>query len=224
MLSVQIDQYIHTTLSLSWNLAKLREAANCINEVSSLLAGNEIEPAAREKLLTVRSALGSLSSTGIFSKSQHSELSDIPGDLQRIGIYTCYCFQWAIFDRFVISRVFQAVDGGLLSEDVSARLRRKKNNTKDFLKLLHDGAIQERTPFWHILPWPGPNKDLLEVDYSDLTRIREIRNKYVHSVNEDMLKEISSEDFNTYKKDMWILRLFAQNVDQDCWRLRENQA
>lgn len=159
-----------------------------------------------------------MTTSGLF-KERQAELPDIPGDMKTLSIYTCYCFQWSIFERFVVERVMTAVDHDMVPKDVASKLKQKKNNTKDFLKLLDKGAISSSSPFMHLLSQIGSDGNFMKIGYSDLDRIRKRRNQFIHSVDGVMLAGISEADFESYTEDMWTLRLFAQNVDQDCSRL-----
>lgn len=216
MLSAQIDQFLHATLILANNFRNLREAASRSDKLSSILDNSSVGDEEKVGLVSMRRALNSMTTSGLFMESPHSEFSDIPGDMKRLSIYTCYCFQWSIFERFVVNRVMQAVDDDMVPKDVAPKLKRKKNNTKDFLKLLDKGAISNSSPFMHLLPKIDSDGNFVKISYSDLDRIRERRNQFIHSVDGDMLAGISEADFKSYNEDMWTLRLFAQNVDQDC--------
>ena len=80
------------------------------------------------------------------------------------------------------------------------------------MDLLND-EVFENSPFDYILPEIDSNGNFVKIGYNELDTIRKRRNKFVHSIlnnsfdNENIMKLQKS-----YDKDMWILRLYAQNV------------
>lgn len=63
------------------------------------------------------------------------------------------------------------------------------------------------------MPEMDSSGNFVKIGYNELDTIRKRRNKFVHSIlnnsfdNENIMKLQKS-----YDKDMWILRLYAQNV------------
>ena len=80
------------------------------------------------------------------------------------------------------------------------------------MDLLND-EVFENSPFDYIMPEMDSSGNFVKIGYNELDTIRKRRNKFVHSVlnnsfdNENIMKLQKS-----YDKDMWILRLYAQNV------------
>lgn len=73
--------------------------------------------------------------------------------------------------------------------------------------------VFENSPFDYIMPEMDSRGNFVKIGYNELDTIRKRRNKFVHSIlnnsfdNENIMKLQKS-----YDKDMWILRLYAQNV------------
>ena len=73
--------------------------------------------------------------------------------------------------------------------------------------------VFENSPFHYIMPEMDSSGNFVKIGYNELDTIRKRRNKFVHSIlnnsfdNENIMKLQKS-----YDKDMWILRLYAQNV------------
>ena len=73
-------------------------------------------------------AIGGLSymgTTGIFSNEDELIPGKVSADMHNFAFYTCFCFQWNLFENFVKKMVECAIDSGALSTDVSDELRRK---------------------------------------------------------------------------------------------------
>lgn len=99
-----------------------------------------------------------------------------------------------------------------MSESILKKLKNSKGKTKRMLDILNTDVF-EQSPFSTILPFYCNNSNFKQVAYSDLNIIRERRNSFVHSI---FSKEIDINKIillqRQYNDDMWILRLFAQNV------------
>ena len=42
-----------------------------------------------------------METTGIYSDTSRPELEDLPNDMINFGFYTCFCFQWTLFENFI---------------------------------------------------------------------------------------------------------------------------
>lgn len=72
-----------------------------------------------------------------------------------------------------------------------------------------------------VVSWaPSTEASTETCDYSDLNRIRELRNQFIHGIEDP---EITSESImakqRRYERSMWILRQFASNTQQDVQQL-----
>jgi hypothetical protein len=57
--------------------------------------------------------------------------------------------------------------------------------------------------------------------YKDLDQIRVQRNEFIHAVTDaSILPNTETEKERFYERSMWILRLFAGNIDQDVQAIR----
>ena len=73
--------------------------------------------------------------------------------------------------------------------------------------------VFENSPFDYTLPEIDSNGNFVKIGYNELDTIRKRRNKFVHSVlNNSFDNENIMKLQKLYDKDMWMLRLYAQNV------------
>ena len=150
--------------------------------------------------------------TNIFSDKDPCGLGDLVYDMQIFSYVTCYCYQWNLFESFVSYIVDKLSKSNKLKVDILNKLKCCKGKTKKLLDLLND-EVFENSPFDYIMPEMGSSGNFVKIGYNELDTIRKRRNKFVHSIlnnsfdNENIMKLQKS-----YDKDMWILRLYAQNV------------
>lgn len=73
--------------------------------------------------------------------------------------------------------------------------------------------VFENSPFEYLLPEIDNNGNFIKIGYDELDVIRKRRNKFVHSIlNSGFEDENIIKLQKLYDTDMWILRLYAQNV------------
>lgn len=157
-----------------------------------------------------------MSATNIFNDTVAGAISNIPFDLWNFGYYSCYCFQWTLFENFTKERTLEAADSGKMSADVRRRLHAIERKTEQFLGMIESGAVFGRTPFVTILPVVGWEFKMERCTYADLNRIRERRNQFIHGVvSPDITGESIIEKQRSYERDMWTLRHFAQGIDHE---------
>lgn len=150
--------------------------------------------------------------TNIFSDKDPCGLGDLVYDMQIFSYVTCYCYQWNLFESFVSYIVDKLSKSKKLKADILNKLKRSKGKTKKLLDLLNE-EVFKNTPFDYILPEIDSSGNFVKIGYNELDTIRKRRNKFVHSIlnncfdNENIIKLQK-----LYDKDMWILRLYAQNV------------
>ena len=161
--------------------------------------------------------------TGLFDDAGFPQLREIPTDLVNFGFYTCYCFQWTLFENFVKQSVLEAISASLVPAGTT--LKSAKQSSEKFFAELESGKLFGHSPFRTALPGSGWNPVLENFDYADLTRIRKLRNQFIHAIQSPaILPSSEREKESLYEKDMWILRKFAENVDQDIRDLRARAA
>jgi len=153
-----------------------------------------------------------MGTTGIFSDAPYRELSALQEDMLRFAFDTCFCFQWSLFGNFVKARVLYLVDRGLLSPDICKELKKRERHTEAFLRLIDSGEVFGQSPFKSILPVQGWTPRFEECDIHDLDKIRKLRNQLVHAAG-SAPTTIDRTDQH-YERSMWVLRLFAGNLDQ----------
>jgi hypothetical protein len=162
-----------------------------------------------------------MGTTNIFADAPFPELAGLADDLHRFGFYTCFCFQWTLFENFVKSSVLRLADDGLLRSGVAQEVRAKELKTGKFLEYIESGGLFGHTPFRTALLVVGWTPKAESCDFSDLNAIRALRNKLVHTVKDQSIPETGDISLERlYERSMWLLRLFAGNIDQDVQRIR----
>jgi hypothetical protein len=220
--SVQVDQYYAATKIFARHYAALKAA------YTHLPLGDTwpkdftcLSEAATNFFVTAASALNCMGTTRIFEDAPFSQLASLPSDLINFGFYTCYCFQWTLFENFIKRSLFDLVDDGILPASVGTELRKREFRTAAFLQFVDSGQVFGHSPFSTVLPIAGWTPKFENCDFSDLNAIREQRNKFIHAVeNTSILPNTEMEKECLYDRSMWILRQFAGNVFQDAQRLR----
>lgn len=163
-----------------------------------------------------------MGSTQIFTDAPFSELSELPKDIINFGFYTCFCFQWTIFENFVKKSIMDLVHHRLLPLEVGRKLKTLERRTWDFFKYIDEKHVFGCTPFTTVLPVAGWIPKFENCDFKDLDCILRQRNRFIHAVENPLIlpskKEVEKEQ--SYERSMWILRQFAGNLDQDVQNIR----
>ena len=184
-------------------------------KVQIVINNDTIDREIRNYLLISANTLRYMATTGIFLDSADTgaiDTENIRKDMLNFSFYTCYCFQWTLFENFVRTMVYKIIDNNAISDTVREKLE-KRRGTKEFLDFINSGSVFGESPFVTVLPVMGwiPTTEIC--DYSELNKIRMLRNNFVHGIE---TPEITSEDFlvkyDHYQRSMWILRKFAENV------------
>lgn len=222
--SVRVDRFFHSVNIYGRHHGTLKSAYDAIpphEMTQGPLRDERIDEDFRHFCVAAISGLSYMGTTGIFSNEDELIPGKIPADMHNFAFYTCFCFQWNLFESFVKKMVERAIDSGALPPDVSGELRRKWRNTKKFLGYINSGRVLGRSPFVTLLPVAGWIPTMERCDYADLDKIRDLRNDFVHGV---VPPEITDGDEfakeKIYTRSMWILRQFASNVRQDVERLQ----
>ncbi len=222
--SVQVDQYYAAVRIYARNHDALCEVFARLpghKDWPSNLRTATISDTAKQFFITAASALNSMGTTGIFSKAPHDELRDLSVDMINFGFYTCFCFQWTLFESFVKESVLGLARDGLLSAGVAREIRRRERSTASFLTYLDDGRVFGRSPFNSSLARVSWESQIETITLADLNSIREQRNAFIHGVQDrDILPASEVEKERLYERSMWVMRKFAENVMFETQALR----
>lgn len=218
--SVKIDRYFHCVNAYANNHNGLKYIHDNLDRIykktlSLQKDGIETDDEIKNFLLCSYMVMQMIHITNIFSDNDEGDLGNKVSDMQAFSYITCYCYQWTLFESFVSYIVNNLIKEGLARESVRKNLEKNKGKTKRMLDILNTDVF-DQSPFIAILPFYDGNGNFKEVGYSDLNEIRKRRNSLVHP----FLKEIDiqkiiqniSQIQKQYNDDMWILRLYAQNV------------
>jgi hypothetical protein len=224
--SVQVDQYYEAIRIFARHLEALTAAYSCIprgedwpKDLSSL------NQTSRKFFITASSALNYMGTTGIFHEKSHAEQGLLNTDIINFGFYTCFTFQWTLFENFVRNSIFRISSHDLVSKDILEELKKRESKIYRLLKYIDDGHVFGRTPFTTVLSKPGWTPDFEMCNFKDLDAIRGQRNKFIHAVeNASILPLDEAQKELMYKRSMWILRRFAQNIDHNIYFLMHNKA
>ncbi|MCE2814144.1 MAG: hypothetical protein LW850_27480 [Planctomycetaceae bacterium] len=219
--SVRVDRYFSVVNIYGMHHAGIKEMYSALPsraQMDNALASPADE--ALKRFLTVSAtALGHMATTNIFNDEGEQAGGAISDDAMNFAFYTCYCFQWSLFEDFVKIMIRKVIDAGAMQAGVVRDLESKWRQTKQFFDKINSGAVFGRTPFTALLPVMGWMPSVEEVGYDQLNEIRELRNNFIHGVESP---EITSEDImakqRRYHRSMWILRKFAENVQWEVQR------
>lgn len=215
--SVKIDRYFHCVNAYANNHNGLKEIHDTLDGIYKRMleleeAGSDTDNEIRVFLQMSYFIMQKVHMTNIFSDKDPCGLGDMVYDMQIFSYVTCYCYQWNLFESFVSYIVKKLIESNKLNSNVSNKLRCSKGKTKKLLDVLND-EVFETSPFVYVLPEIDNNGNFIKIGYDELNVIRKRRNKFVHSIlNSSFEDENIMKLQKLYDTDMWILRLYAQNV------------
>jgi len=99
--SVQVDQYYVAVQIYARNHQAFRDIYAEVQSASPWPdnVGIGIIPETVEKLfMLTASYFNYIGTTGIFQEASFPELTELPTDMVNFGFYTCFCFQWTLFE------------------------------------------------------------------------------------------------------------------------------
>lgn len=164
--SVQVDQYYAAIriFARHYNALKLTysELPQGQDFPSDLTCLSDSE---KSFFMLASHSLNYMGTTKIFSDALFPNLSELPRDIINFGFYTCYCFQWTLFENFVKQSVMSLASDGLLSDPVLSRLQRieQSQSTKAFLGYINSGNVFGHTPFVTVLPVGGVDTSMRDL-------------------------------------------------------------
>jgi hypothetical protein len=223
--SVRVDKYYATVRIFARHYDALKTAFRAIPHRDQWPTDvSRLPGQARKFFIAASGGLNEMSMTGIFSDEPYSELANFPRDTVAYASVTCYCFQWNLFETFVVTHVLEAVHDGRIQPDVAERLRKAERKIGRFLAILNSGEVFGHSPFRTILPVEGWAPTFESCEFKDLEGIRIQRNSLVHAASERELLQGEYDKIESfYEHDMWVLRKFAENIENDVEALRTPQ-
>lgn len=217
--SVQVDQYYAAVRIYSRNHTHFTDIYRSLpqgDDWPSNLGELELSEAAKKFFMTAASTFNYMGTTGVFASPLHKELRELPSDMINFGFYTCFCFQWTLFETFVKESVLGLVRDARLPDRVCNQLRQREKSTGKFLSYINAGHVFGRSPFTTVLPVTSWVPKSETCTFDDLNRIRELRNQFIHAVTDrSILPASEPEKDRLYERSMWIMRKFAENVDHE---------
>lgn len=215
--SVKVDRYFHCVNAYANNHNGLKEIHDTLDGIYKGMlkleeTGSNTDNEIKNFLQMSYFIMQKVHMTNIFSDKDPCGLGDMIYDMQVFSYVTCYCYQWNLFESFVSYIVNKLIKSNKLNSDISNKLKYCRGKTKKLLDLLND-EVFENSPFDYILPEMDGNGKFIKIGYNELDTIRKRRNKFVHSIlNSNFSNENILRLQKMYDKDMWVLRLYAQNV------------
>jgi hypothetical protein len=226
--SVQVDQYYAAVKIYARNHAQFCDIYRALprgDDWPSDLGSVPLSESAKEFFIIASSTFNYMGTTGVFAPPAHEELRHMPADMINFGFYTCFCFQWTLFETFIKDSVLRLVDDKILTESVSKELRKRERSTGSFLSYIDKGHVFGRSPFTTVLPVAAWVPKTETCTFDDLNRIRELRNNFIHAVPDRAILPASEvEKERLYERSMWIMRKFAENVDHETLDQRKQHA
>jgi hypothetical protein len=214
--SVRVDRYFNMVSVYGQHHESLRNLYDELppaERLKEVLSAPDTADDIKRFLVVAAGRLSYIGTTNVFSNAVDEPEGEAWKDALNFAFYTCYCFQWTLFENFVKSIIQMALDAGAFNEEINDKLQRRWRQTKRFFDLLESGAVFGRTPFRTALPVLGWQPSIEDIDYSHLDSLREQRNDFIHGVESpDILSESLITKHQRYERSMWILRKFAENV------------
>lgn len=220
--SVRVDKYFATVRIFARHYDALKAAASALPSRAEWPDDFScLTEQARKFFIAASGGLNYMGTTGIFLDEPSPELANLPRDTISYASVTCYSFQWNLFETFVTSHVLDAVRDGLFPADVSAQLRAAARSAGRLLARLNTDDVFGHTPFRTVLEVPGWIPSFETCGFNDLDEIRRTRNRLVHAATEREFLDGGYDGIEgVYDRSMWILRKFAENVENDIEALR----
>ncbi len=222
--SVRVDRFFNVTNIYGIHHDALKFMYQSIPDpgiTETALANNHLAEEVKMFLLIAVNNLDYMGTTNIFSGGGSIDPEKIPEDIKNFSFYTCYCFQWTLFENFIKKMIFILIEDKLLPYAVVRDLEKLSYKTKQFLDYINTDKVFDKSPFITVLPVPGWVPKFETCDYSELDKIRELRNSFIHGIE---TPEITPEHITikqrNYERSMWILRKFAENVWQEVLRMK----
>lgn len=219
LFSVQVDQYYAAVRIYGRNHPHFCEIYHSLPKGADWprnLGEIPLSEVAKKFFVIAGNTFNYMGTTGIFTPPPYDELQYLPADMSNFGFYTCFCFQWTLFETFVKESVLGLVREALLPDNVCQQLRQRERATARFLSYIDEGHVFGSSPFTTVLPVVSWVPKTETCTFSDLNHIRELRNRFIHAVaDHSILPASEMEKERLYERSMWIMRKFAENVDHE---------
>lgn len=222
--SVQVDQYYAAVRIFARHYEALRQSYRSLPTREDWPDDLTALPGtAATFFMVAASSLNYMGTTRIFAEARFPQLANLPTAMVNFGFYTCFCFQWTLFESFVKNSVLGLANDASLPKAVCARVRLLERRSEQFLRYIDDGHVFGHSPFTTAMPVAGWAPSFETCNYADLDAIRKQRNALIHDVKgPSILPSSELEKDRQYERSMWILRKFAENVDSDVQRVRSS--
>ena len=214
--SVKVDRFFHCVNAYANSHNGLKYIHDNLDRIYNRMVeleenGAEIDKEIRLFIRCSYTLMQPIHITNIFSDLDPCNLGDKIYDMRIYSYITCYCYQWNLFESFIRYITKRIVKSGKIDKKVSDKLTKARGIKKTLAILNYE--VFECSPFSHILPEYDENGEFIKIGFSDLNIIRERRNRFVHSILDDDIEDAKIGQLQwRYDRDMWTLRLFAQNT------------
>jgi hypothetical protein len=216
LFSVRVDRYFNLVSVYGQHHESLKAAYDELplaERLKDVLSSPDTADDIKRFLVVAAGGLSYMGTTNVFSDAVDEPEGEAWKDVLNFAFYTCYCFQWTLFENFAKSIIQTALNAGAFREEIAEKLRRCWRQTQKFLDLLESGIVFGRTPFRTVLPVLGWQPSIEDIGYSHLDNLRRLRNDFVHGVESpEILSESLIVKHQRYERSMWILRKFAENI------------
>ncbi|HEX6751305.1 MAG TPA: hypothetical protein VF092_28700 [Longimicrobium sp.] len=214
--SVRVDRYFHFVCIYGLHHSRLQFVAGEL--ARTRYDPLSLPPEITDTLSGASYVFAQLAATQIFAEPPGAiDSRTLPDDVLNFAFYTCFSFQWNLFENVLRKLITRLSVAGLLSQSLVAKLSTK--GTARFLDLLHN-EVFPASPFVAVLPVPGWAGDFEQLGYADLKAVRELRNGLVHGIDDPSITaEDALEKQRRYDRAMWMLRTFAANVQHETVRM-----
>lgn len=213
--SVKVDRYFHCVNIYANNHNGIKQIHDSLDKIYKRMLelesiGNNPDKDITNFLHMSYFIMGRMHITNIFSNKDLFYLGDMVYDMRVFSFVTCYCYQWNLFESFVSYMVGKLIHSNKLDCQIINKLKYSMGKAKKLLDLLNDKVFED-SPFEYLLI--DSNGNLKKIGYAELDIIRKRRNKFVHAILNNTLENENIRRLQElYYEDMWILRVYAQNL------------
>ncbi|NEQ50779.1 MAG: hypothetical protein F6K11_11690 [Leptolyngbya sp. SIO3F4] len=217
--SMQVDRYFNVVSIYGRHHDSIRQLHDICPSSDKLpsVDASDIDKDFKSFIWVSAQVFRDMAMTNIFNDRNDDVHTDISQNMLNFAFYTCYCFQWSLFEDFTHKMIKKLTNANVLQPTVARKLRNARNNTKKFFGIIHSGDVFGQSPFVAMLPPQGyhsPGDQLMgQVGYDELNAIRELRNTFIHRIEspEITTEHIPAKHYR-YERSMWTLRKFAENI------------
>jgi hypothetical protein len=210
--SVKIDRFFNVLNIYGSHHHGIRDVGRAILQGPEMPELGTLPERVSRPLVLARMVMRDLAITGLLADEEADLGPETVGeDMVNYAFFTCYVFQWLLFEHFIRSTV-KSLAGAHRLPFTLAKHAPASNILRQIRK--HDSAVFDLilpASQFAVLNYGLPPIEKYGLD--DVDRIRTLRNELTHTTHAPSLAGLDTmSKQRRYETDMWILRHAAQGV------------